>query len=229
MAAMPPFSPALFTFLRELRKNNDRGWFQDQKARYETVVKGPALHFIAAFQKPLAKISPHLVADPRPVGGSLFRIHRDVRFGKDKSPYKTHVGIHFRHEAGKDAHAPGLYLHLEPRDVWIAAGIWGPDGPALARIRDAIVDDPAGWKRVSRGKGFTDTWSLGGSSLKRPPRGYDAEHPMIEDLKRKSFVATTGFTERDACAAEFPARLAKAWKRSTPLLRFLTRTQELPF
>src|SRR5882724_7417188 len=168
------FAPALFRFLRDLRKNNDREWFLAHKDVYERDVKEPALAFISAFAAPLRKISPHLVADARPIGGSLFRIYRDVRFSNDKRPYKTHVGIHFRHAKAEGAHAPGLYLHLEPGDVYAAAGIWQPDGAALS-----------------------------GESLQRVPRGYEPDHPLASDLKRKSYIAITGMTERDACAADF--------------------------
>jgi uncharacterized protein (TIGR02453 family) len=227
--AIPPFRPSLFRFLRDLAKQNDRAWFQANKQRYDEEVKLPALQFIAGFAKPLAEISPHLRADPRPAGGSLFRIHRDVRFSKDKSPYKTHTGIHFRHAAAQDAYAPGLYLHLEPGNVFVGAGIWHPDAPTTAAIRDAIVDDPAAWQKAVRSKAFGGTWTLDGEALKRAPRGYDAEHPFIEDLKRKSFIATAHLTEKDACADDFATRLARDWRKTTPLLRFVTTALDLPF
>ena len=98
-------SPALFDFLREFKANNERSWFEANKFRYHRDVREPMLDFIAAFRAPLADISPHFRADPRPSGGSLFRIYRDTRFSKDKSPYKTNAVAHFRHVAGKDAHA----------------------------------------------------------------------------------------------------------------------------
>lgn len=120
----PYISPKLFRFFRDLKKNNDREWFEDNKQRYEDDVRGPLLAFIDDFAEPLYRISPHFRADARKVGGSLFRIFRDVRFSKDKTPYKTHAGVHFRHENAKDAHAPGLYLHLEPGEVFMGAGIW---------------------------------------------------------------------------------------------------------
>ena len=107
---------------------------------YRAEVRDPMLDFIAAFGEPLAAISPHFRADPRPNGGSLFRIYRDTRFSKDKTPYKTNVGAHFRHTAGKDAHAPGFYLHLEPGACFAGCGVWHPDGPTLAGIRDTIVE-----------------------------------------------------------------------------------------
>src|SRR5262245_16529190 len=112
------FKPALFKFLKDLAKNNNRPWFEENKARFERDVRDPLLSFIGDFASPLAKISKHYLADPRPSGGSMFRIYRDTRFAKDKSPYKTHVAAHFRHSAGKDVHAPGFYVHLEPGQVF---------------------------------------------------------------------------------------------------------------
>jgi len=223
------FAPALFRFLRDLRKNNDREWFLAHKDVYERDVKEPALAFISAFAAPLRKISPHLVADARPIGGSLFRIHRDVRFSNDKRPYKTHVGIHFRHAKAEGAHAPGLYLHLEPGDVFAAAGIWQPDGAALSEVRDAIAESPAAWRRAVGGRDFSARWALSGESLQRVPRGYEPDHPLASDLKRKSYIAITGMTERDACAADFSKWLAEVWRASAPLMRFLTRALDLPW
>jgi uncharacterized protein (TIGR02453 family) len=229
MPDQPAFAPALFRFLRDLRKNNDRDWFLAHKEVYERELKEPALDFIAMFEPSLRKISTHLVADARPVGGSLFRIHRDVRFGTDKRPYKTHVGIHFRHGGADGAHAPGLYLHLEPGDVFAAAGIWQPDGAALSEVRDAIAEKPAAWRRAVSAREFAARWALSGESLVRVPRGYDPEHPLAADLKRKSYIAITGFTERDACASGFAAQLEQAWRTTAPLMRFLTRALDLPW
>jgi uncharacterized protein (TIGR02453 family) len=226
--AEAPFSPALFRFLRDLAKNNDRAWFEEHKSRYQELVRDPALRFVAAFQTPLAKLSPHLLADPRPVGGSLFRIHRDVRFSKDKSPYKTHVGIHFRHESAGDAHAPGLYLHLEPVDVFAGVGIWRPDGATLAEVREAIAASPTAWRRAVGARGFRSSFEFSGESLARVPRGFDPEHPLAADLRRKSYMAITGFRERDACDPDFPDRLVRIWRASLPFLRFLTRSLDLP-
>jgi len=229
MADASPFTPATFRFLRDLRKNNDRDWFEANRERYERDVREPALHFISDFAKCLRRISPHLIADPRPVGGSLFRIHRDVRFSADKRPYKTHLGIHFRHEVGRDAHAPGLYLHLEPGDVYAGAGVWRPPRAVLAEIRDALDESPTAWRRAVSARGFAAQWALSGESLKRVPRGFDPEHPLADDLKRKEFVAITGFREREACAADFPQRLERAWRATTPFLRFLTGAEGLAF
>lgn len=229
MSDASPFTPATFRFLRDLRKNNDRDWFEANRERFELDVREPALRFIGDFAPRLRRISPHLVADPRPQGGSLFRIHRDVRFSADKRPYKTHLGIHFRHEAGRDAHAPGLYLHLEPGDVFAGAGLWRPPRAALAEIRDTLDESPAAWKRALSTRGFAAQWALSGDSLKRVPRGFDPEHPFATDLKRKEFVAISGFRERDACADDFAPRLEKAWRAAGPFLGFLTEAQGLLF
>ena len=167
------FRSELFAFLRELRKNNNKEWFQANNERYERDVRGPFLEFISDFGSRLGNISKHYVADPRKVGGSLFRIYRDTRFSKDKRPYKTNVGAHFRHIRGKDVHAPGFYLHLEPDEVFVGAGIWHPENKTLIKIRDAIVEHPDRWKEAKTNKKFTEYFYLTGDSLKRHPRGYD--------------------------------------------------------
>ena len=138
-------SPALFDFMRELKANNDRSWFAENKSRFERDVRRPMMDFIIEFGDPLYDISPHLLAVPRQIGGSLFRIHRDTRFSKDKTPFKTNVGAHFRHRAGRDAHAPGFYLHLEPGICFAGCGVWRPASAALAEIREAIVAHPEEW------------------------------------------------------------------------------------
>ncbi len=168
----PWFSPRAFAFLAELAANNDREWFRANKSRYLADARDPALRFIGDFAGPLRRISPHFRADPRAQGGSLFRIYRDTRFSRDKSPYKTHIGIHFRHEAAKDAHAPGFYLHIEPGNCFMGGGVWHPAGPALRRIREGIDEDSQGWKRASRGRRFRERFELAGDSLVRAPRGF---------------------------------------------------------
>jgi len=223
----PSFTPALFAFLDDLAGNNDRAWFAAHKARYEAEVREPALDFIDAFAPRLAELAPGLVADSRKAGGSLFRIHRDTRFAKDKTPYKTHTGVQFRHGGAEGAHSPCLYLHLEPGNVFAAAGTWLPDPPALALIRDRIVAKPAEWKRAA--KAATDGgFALGGDALKRAPAGYDPDHPLIADLRRKSFIAIRELTEADVCVPELCAALTAVWRPTVPLVRFLCAASDLP-
>jgi len=221
------FDPALFRFLTELKANNDRAWFQANRERYERDVREPLTQFVLDFGPPLRKISRRFLADPRPVGGSIFRIHRDTRFAKDKSPYKTHAAAQFRHAVGKDAHAPCFYLHLEPGNVFGGAGIWHPDGPATQRIREAIAEKPARWKRILGAEPFRRHFALAGDSLKRPPRGFDPDHPLAEDLRRKDFIAVTGFTDKQACASGFLERYAERCRAAAPLVRFVTEALDL--
>ena len=215
-------TPELFTFFRELKENNNRDWFQANKQRYEKQVREPLLQFIVDFGVRLPEISRHYVADARKSGGSLFRIYRDVRFSKDKTPYKTGAGIQFRHEVAKDVHAPGFYLHLEPDNVFIGGGIWHPDNKTLGKIRDAIVETPQKWESAINNKEFTSTFVLGGDSLKRGPKGYDPEHPLIDDLKRKDFVASIELSEQDVCQPDFIDQYTEMCKKQAPFIRFLT-------
>lgn len=229
MADHAYFNASLFQFLIDLRFNNNREWFQANKKRYEAEVRDPMLHFIADVGPHLETVSKRFVADPRPRGGSLFRIYRDVRFSKDKSPYKTNVGAHFRHEVGRDVHAPGFYLHLEPGQVFVASGVWHPSGSALTKIRDAIVEHPKAWQRVISSKDFCAIGSLGGDSLKRPPKGYEPDHPLIEDLKRKDFIAHANFTEEQPCAPDFMDVFTQTCHTFAPMTKFLTAALELPW
>ena len=221
--------PEFFDFLRELKDNNNRDWFGANKQRYQEVVRDPMLHLISDFQPRLKKISRHFVADPRPVGGSLFRIYRDIRFSKDKTPYKTHAAAQFRHRRGKDVHAPGFYLSLAPDQIHAGAGIWHPDSKALKAIREGLVARPRAWKNAIGGADFKRTFELGGDSLKRAPKGFDPEHPLIEDLKRKDFVAMASFEETDALAEDFLDRYVECCRLAVPMVRYLTKALDLEF
>lgn len=217
--------PEAFTFLEELKANNNREWFQANKQRFETELREPLLGFIESFAPRLEEISPYFLAIASKSGGSLFRIFRDVRFSKDKSPYKTNAGIHFRHENGKDAHAPGFYLHLSPEECFCAAGMWRPDSPSLKAVRQAIIDKPERWKKVSRDSNF----ELSGESLKRPPRGFDSEHPLLEDLKRKDHVAVIPLTRKTITRKDFLDTYDKHCRNFADYVKFLAQAVGQPF
>jgi len=230
MSGTPPrFTAALFDFLRELRANNDREWFQRNKARYERDVRTPALLFIEAVGPALHRVSRHVVADPRPVGGSMFRINRDIRFSADKSPYKTALGISFGHERGRAGPAPGFYLHVEPGESFAGGGVHMPDTATLNRIRDAIVADTRGWKRAVESPAVAPLFTYYGELLKRAPQGYPADHPYAEHLRRKSFTWHTRFSESDVCAADFMDRYVDACRTANPLMRFLAGALDVPW
>ncbi len=214
---------ALFDFLRELADNNDRDWFNANKDRYKADVVAPISAFIEAMRPHIEDISAHFVVDPRPNGGSMFRIYRDTRFSKDKTPYKTNVGCQFRHEAGKDAHAPGFYAHFEPGRCFFGGGVWQPPSDPLRAIRQAMVDDPKAWQSATKGL------DLGGEQLKRAPKGFDEDHVLIEDLRRKSFFAMEEGDEALATSPDLPAKVAKSFRKVAPMMRFLTEAVGVRF
>jgi len=224
------FPAGFFRFFRELAKHNDRDWFNANKERYKADVVAPMSRFIEAMDGRLAAVSDCFVADPRPNGGSMFRIYRDVRFSHDKRPYKEHAACHFRHMAGKDAHAPGFYMHFEPGNVFFGGGVWMPPNPVLTRIRQAIVDEPERWKKATRGAAFRRRFgAVAGDSLKRPPAGFDAEHPLIDDLKRKSFFAIQRADQKLAAGPRLVGEVGKAFVALAPMMEFLTTALELSF
>lgn len=218
------FTRGVFDFLHELEANNEKPWWEKNKERYITVIREPALEFINDFGPRLVKISPHFVADSRTTGGSLMRPYRDVRFSKDKTPYKTNIGIQFRHEQGKDVHAPGFYLHVEPSACFAGVGLWHPETPIARKIRQAINDDQPEWKRATRSKTFADTWSIDHSdeyTLKRVPKELDADHPYPDDLRLKSFTAGRRLPQSMVTSEGFDADLAKMFKSASGYTRFL--------
>jgi len=223
------FEPTIFQFLEELVDNNNRPWFRENKGRYEREVLQPCLAFIRAFAPRLAKISEFFVASDRRVGGSLLRVYRDTRFSKDRSPYKTNAGVQFRHEFGRDIHAPGFYVHIEPRECFLALGLWRPDPASLDRIRQAIVQRPDRWQQARDDRKFRRRFALEGDSLKRPPRGFPADHPHAEDLRRTDFIGLEDLTEQDVLKEKFLDHVAASFAAACPFMRFLCDALKVPF
>jgi uncharacterized protein (TIGR02453 family) len=222
------FTRDLFRFLEELRDHNEREWFLQNKQRYEQSVRDPFVRFIADLGPPLKKINSHFVADPRPVGGSMMRIYRNIRFSRDKSPYKTSMAAQFWHSKGKDGGTPTYYLHLEPRNSSIGAGIWRPEPGALKKIRGTIVADPERWQRITSGSDFRSSCGMAGESLKRPPAGYDHNHPLIEAIKRKDFAISSPLDDHDVCGSDFMIVVLNAFHTAAPFVQFLAEAVSLP-
>lgn len=220
------FSTGSLQFLKELRAHNERAWFERNRARYESQVRDPFLHLIADLQAPLKKISPSFIVDPRPTGGSMMRIYRDIRFSADKSPYKTAVAAHFGSSKGMDSCAPAYYLRIEPGNSRIGAGLWHPDSAALDKIRNAIVAKSARWHQITSGAEFGAGCRMAGDSLKRPPRGFDPNHPLIEDLKRKDFVISPALTDEEVCAPDLLDHVTNAFRVAAPFVQFLVEAVE---
>ncbi|HNG85832.1 MAG TPA: DUF2461 domain-containing protein [Accumulibacter sp.] len=223
------FSQATLSFLDELAANNNREWFAANQARYESLVREPALAFIAAMAPELASFAPHFRAEARKIGGSLMRVQRDTRFARDKRPYKTNIGIHFRHQLGKDVHAPGFYVHIASDGCFLGAGCWHPEPDALARIRTHIAEHPERWFAARDERQFAAHWALAGECLSRPPRGYATDHPAIDDLKRKDFIALAPLAIAEATDQALLPLAARRFAEAAPLISFLCAALGAPY
>ncbi len=222
------FSAASLQFLNKLAQNNSRDWFKEHQEEYESTVRTPALRFIEQMQPCILAISSKLTAVPKKVGGSLMRPQRDSRFSKDKTPYKTNVGIQFRHFQGKDVHAPGLYLHIAPEGCFIAAGIWHPESKALNAIRMCIDENPNAYQKALQelqSQGFI----MDGDSLSRPPKGFDKTHPLLTELKRKDFIALKNIDFEELCKPDAINFCAEQFQHCSQLMAYLCFALELDF
>jgi len=222
------FTAASLDFLKRLALNNSRDWFKAHQEEYEDNVRTPALRFIEQIQPHIIAISPRLTAVAKKVGGSLMRPQRDSRFSNDKTPYKTNVGIQFRHFQGKDVHAPGLYLHIAEDGCFIAAGIWHPESKVLNAIRTCIDENPNGYKKALHtltNHGFV----MDGDSLTRPPKGFDKHHPMLDELKRKDFIALKPIPFERLCQADAARYCAEQFAHCSQLMAYLCFALELDF
>jgi uncharacterized protein (TIGR02453 family) len=216
-------------FFRELERNNNRDWFTANKDRYESTVRDPALQLVGELGPVLRKISKHFDSDARPNGGSLARIYRDTRFSKDKTPYKTGLFMHFRHDRGNEEVSPGFYVHLGPGDSLVGGGVWQPSGPVLKKIRDSIVKSPATWTKATHGAGAGKLCSMRGDSLKRVPPGYPADHPLADELKRKDFGLGMDLDDKTVASDKLFDQLVAGLKHSAPFIELLCKVVGLPF
>lgn len=228
----PYFTRSTYEFLRDLAANNEKSWWEENKGRYVRHVRKPALDLITDFGDQLAEISPHFSADARSQGGSLMRPHRDMRFSEGP-PYKTNVGIQFRHERARDVHAPGFYLHIEPGHSFAAAGVWRPDARLARVIREAIAADPEGWGRVAHNGAFSTDWDLArrdGDRLQRLPRELEGiAHPHPDDLRLRSFAVETKLSQKTIISPSLLAELGKTFKSAAGYTRFLCEAIGVPF
>jgi len=227
------FTPRVFTFLKELAENNNRVWWEQNKDRYIEVIREPAKVFIEDFGSRLQAISDHFVADTRTNGGSLMRPYRDTRFAKDKTPYKANVGIQFRHELGKDVHAPGFYIHLEPGACFAGIGMWRPEPKVARQIRNHIFEHPAEWKKATKYKRFTSVWDMmsndEGDHLKRVPKEFDPDFEYASDLRLKTFIAGSKLSQKVTTSPDFDVELAKRFKAGSDLNGFFCEAMNLKY
>lgn len=223
------FSERTFKFLRAMARNNSRPWFEDHRKDYEAHLKGPFQRLITDLEPDLLAISPHYRADPRGNGGSLFRIQRDTRFSNDKTPYKTWGGARFFHTRSKQVPAPSFYLHIQPGNSFLGGGIWHPEPDVQRRIREFIVDNPSGWTQSVRSPAFRRRYEMWGDTLVRPPRGFPADHPLIDDLKRKDFTAGYALDDELVLGPRLRQAVVSGFKGVAPLVDYLCAALELEF
>ncbi len=229
MSLFRGFPADFFSFFSELKVNNNRDCFAANKPRYVDSGVTPMSEFIVDIVPFLKRISRFYRADPKSHGGSMFRIYRDARYSKDKTPYKTHAACHFRHQAGRDAHAPGFYLHIETDGIQFGGGIWRPPSRELNLIRDLIADSPAAWGKLRNSTAIKNAGGIGGESLKRPPRGFDAEAKHIEDIKCKSFFVMQEAHAELALSPDLVDETAKAFRSAAKLNQFISDALDIPF
>lgn len=226
-----PFTDLTLRFFRELKRHNAKVWFEAHRDEYEQSVRDPMRVLIEDLDVRFARFAPEIIGDPK---RSMFRIYRDIRFSKDKSPYKTHAACWFRHRdadasVGNEAEhgGAGFYFHLEPRGSFIGGGIWMPPRPLLARLRDAIAEHPAAFERVVRARAFTRRFgglsAEDGTVLKRMPRGFPETHRAARWLKYQSFTAGRGLSDAQVTSQRLPATLETEFERLLPLVRWLNR------
>ena len=224
------FSDASFKFLRALAKNNDKTWFNEHKQQYEDHVRQPFLRLLTDLQPDLAQVSEHFRSDPKTVGGSLFRIYRDARFSNDKSPYKPWQGARLFHERREQVAAPSFYVHLQPGQCFVGAGLWHPEPPTQRRVRQFIFDNPGSWKAAAHAPKFRKRYEFESSEvLSRPPRGFPAEFEMIEDLKHRNFVFSRHLEEADMTGPRLRQLLAADLVALGPFVDYLCAALDLEF
>jgi len=188
MPGFQGFDRDTFSFLAGLTMNNNREWFEAHRADYDRFVLEPAMALITEMDPIVRSISPHYRGVAKKIGGSLMRIYRDTRFGRDKTPYKTNIGIQFRHELAKDVHAPGWYVHLDLQECFIGAGTWHPEPTDLLKIRQSHADHPEVWSRALSEVMAETGMKASGESLQKSPKYFDPEHPMADEIRRKDFL-----------------------------------------
>ena len=224
------FSDKSFRFLRGIARHNERTWFHVHKADYETHVRAPFQRLLGDLQPALAAISPHYRADPKAIGGSLFRIQRDTRFSGNKAPYKGWQGARLFHERRRELAAPSFYLHLEPGGCFVGAGLWHPETHTQRRVRQFIFDNPGSWQRAAHASAFRRRFDLETDEmLVRPPRGFPADFAFIDDLRHKNFVASRAIEDSVMSGSRLRQTLAKDLQALAPFVDYLCAALDLEF
>lgn len=209
------FPPEAITFLKGLEKNNDRDWFQPRKEIFETKLKAPMLELVEAINAQLLTFAPEHITEPKK---AVYRIYRDTRFSKDKTPYKTHLGAIFpRRGLGKDAGA-GYYFHVSAKEIGIACGAYAPGPEQLLKIRHFIAENPKPFRATNKLMG-----PVQGSTLQRAPKGFDPEHPAIDLIKMKQWYWWVALDAKLATSPKLKAEVVKRFKAMAPMVGLLNK------
>lgn len=216
--AAPNFTPKTLSFLRSLKRNNDREWFRERKEQYDEHVKAPMLAVIEQLAVDFQSFAPELVAAPK----SIYRIYRDTRFSEDKTPLKTNVAASFPWRGLHRHQGAGLYFEIAPQWVWIGGGMYAPETQQLAAVREHLAKSHRRLRAIVESPAFTKTvGALTGEQLQRVPRGFDKDHPAASFLRYRQFLAAKEFPAEFACSPKFYAGLLGVFKQVAPLVRFL--------
>jgi uncharacterized protein (TIGR02453 family) len=205
-------------FLKSLKKNNDRDWFEKNRSKYE-MAKADHEKFTQELIKELSKINPALRS--LAVKDCVFRIYRDVRFSKNKAPYKTNLGWYFV-EGGKKSDKAGFYIQVEPGNSFVAGGCWMPPAPILKAIRQEIDYNLNDFEKILKEKKFKTVYGgLSDMKLKTNPKGYGADNPAIDHLRQTSFIAQTSISDKEFTAKTIIKKITDSYKAIYPFLKFL--------
>jgi uncharacterized protein (TIGR02453 family) len=212
------FTPQTLSFLRALKRNNDREWFKARKDDYEQHVRGPMVRLLDRLANDFRGFAPELISDPKV---SMYRIYRDTRFSADKTPLKTHVAAHFPHRDLRKTGA-GLYLHVAPTEVWVGGGLYMPETAELHAIREHIATTHPRLHRLVTSPAFKRTiGTLEGERLTRVPRGFLKDHPAAHYLRFRQFLAGREYPVQFACDPRFYGEVLKVFRQVAPMVRFL--------
>ncbi|MFC1481278.1 DUF2461 domain-containing protein [Candidatus Neomarinimicrobiota bacterium] len=230
MVQSSPFTVEIFDFLRDLKANNNKVWFEANKDRYHQYGRDEMVKALIELQADLSTFAPQIEIIPKTVGGSLHRIYRDLRFSKDKTPYKTHLLAHLRHRQREKSRGLGFYLHIEPEGSIVAGGIWHLEPKDALLVRKKIVDHPDRWEAATRSPGFLRLYgSVNGEQLQRVPKEFDDDHKFAADLKRKAFGGMAYLTDDQILGPDCIPLVVDYFKTATPIMHFMADVFDLPW
>jgi len=211
------------TFLGKLSRNNNRDWFEANRELYNSDFLGPAVQFVLEMGDLLFELDPDIIAIPK-IDKSIFRLHRDVRFSKDKSPYKTNMGLYFWNGKAKKSDATGFYFHIEPKLFGVAAGLYMPPPYLLKKFRDAVVKPDVGNELHLITKKLERKYEIGGKKFKRFPKGYDADFPYSDLLLYEGIYAWYESSNlKELARGKAAVKIFKIFKEMLPLYKWLTK------